>query len=383
MMLSRPKLRVGVIFGGRSGEHEVSLMSARSVMSAMNFEKYQIIQIGITHEGQWLVGNDVIDLMTAGNTSALHEGALFPNPARSDLYQVIKSNHEVLLNKLISLDVVFPVLHGTYGEDGTLQGLLEMANLAYVGAGVLGSSLAMDKAVCKDVLRAYGIPVVDWIVVNRNDILADISSVIPKALEVGEFPLFVKPANLGSSVGVTKCSSRSDLMEGLKNAARFDRRVLIEKGVRNAREIEISVLGNDEPRASIPGEVIPSRDFYSYEAKYIDESSRLIIPAPLSVELAGRLQEMAVRAFRAVDCAGMARVDFLLGETNPQNGESEVYLSELNTIPGFTKISMYPKLWEASGLPYSDLIDRLIDLALRRKQDRDQTERRYQSGSVR
>ncbi len=382
MINSRRKLRVGVIFGGRSGEHEVSLMSARSVMAAMKPDRYQIIQIGITHEGQWLVGENVIDLMSEGRTDLLQEGALFPNPVRSDIYRVTKSNDELILNRLSSLDVVFPVLHGTFGEDGTLQGLLEMANLAYVGAGVLGSSIAMDKGVCKDILKAYGIPVVDWIIVNRNEILSDINSVVEKALRLADYPIFVKPANLGSSVGVTKCSSRSDLLEGLMDAARFDRRILIEQGIQNAREIEISVLGNDEPHASIPGEVIPSREFYSYESKYIDEGSRLLIPAPISPEMTGQIQELAVKAFRAIDCAGMARVDFLLGKADRDGEEVKLYLSELNTIPGFTKISMYAKLWEASGLSYSDLIDRLIDFALRRKQDRDQTERKYRTGGV-
>lgn len=382
-MISRPKLRVGVLFGGRSGEHEVSLMSARSVMSAMNQNKYEIIQVGITHDGMWLVGDNVLEALSSGRSGGLHEAAIIPDPKRQDLYRFSKSNDELTLKKWARLDVVFPVLHGTFGEDGTLQGLLEMADFAYVGAGVLGSSLAMDKGVCKNVLRAYGIPVVDWMIATRQDIHSDISSVIEAAQKVSDFPLFVKPANLGSSVGVTKCDSRSDLLEGLMDAARYDRRVLIEKGVRNAREIEVSVLGNDDPRASIPGEIIPSRDFYSYEAKYIDENSQLIIPAPLPAQLLEKVQELAVRAFRAVDCAGMARVDFLLGETDPATGEIEVYLNELNTIPGFTKISMYPKLWEASGLPYPELIDRLIDLALRRKHDRDQTERRYTPGGVR
>jgi D-alanine-D-alanine ligase len=235
----------------------------------------------------------------------------------------------------------------------------------------------MDKGVCKDVLRSHDIPVVEWMIFTRSEIEADVAQVAQKAQDFAAFPLFVKPANLGSSVGVTKCMTRSDLLEGLIEAAHFDRRVLVERGVPNAREIEISVLGNDEPRVSVPGEVIPSREYYSYEAKYIDETSRLLIPAPIPPELTRRVQELALRAYRAIDCAGMARVDFLLEQKGSNNEPGELYLSELNTIPGFTKISMYPKLWEASGLPYPALIDRLIDLALRRKQERDRTERRY------
>jgi D-alanine-D-alanine ligase len=349
-------------------------------MAAMDPEKYEIIQIGITHEGDWLTGEDVLSAMSRGETLSQRPAAIFPNPTRKDLYVMRLDEKALIFDRLTQLDVVFPVLHGTFGEDGTLQGMLEMADLAYVGAGVLGSAVAMDKGVCKDVLRAYGIPVVEWIVVSRSEIETDVAGVAEQARQVADFPLFVKPANLGSSVGVMKCSTRADLLEGLMDAARYDRRVLIERGVREAREIEISVLGNDEPRVSIPGEVIPSREFYSYESKYVDEGSQLLIPAPISPELAHQVQEMALKAYRAIDCAGMARVDFLLESGGPHGEPSKIYLSELNTIPGFTKISMYPKLWEASGLPYPALIDRLIDLALRRKQDRSHTERRYRKG---
>jgi len=364
-------------------------MSARSVMGAMDLDKYEIIQIGITHDGAWLIADpkrrnvDVLTGLSQGNPDQLVQAALLADPTWPGLFRLEKHETGELLTRLASLDVVFPVLHGTFGEDGTLQGLLEMADLAYVGAGVLGSAVGMDKAICKDVMRTHGIPVVESVLISRREIETDIHLAAEKAQQLSDFPLFVKPANLGSSVGVTKCSSHSDLLEGLFEAARFDRRVLVERGVKNAREIEISVLGNEEPRVSVPGEVIPSREFYSYEAKYLDDASNLIIPAPISAELTRQVQAYALQAYRAIDCAGMARVDFLLemSETNLEGksraAEGNIYMSELNTIPGFTKISMYPKLWEASGLSYPALIDRLIELALRRKSDRDHTERRF------
>lgn len=273
--------------------------------------------------------------------------------------------------KLTDLDVVFPVLHGTFGEDGTIQGLCELADLAYVGAGVTGSSVGMDKGVFKDVMRANGIPVVESIVVLRSEIEQEMKNILQRAETVAGYPLFVKPANLGSSVGISKCNNRSDLAEGLLEAAAYDRRVLIERGV-EAREIEVSVLGNDTPEASLPGEILPSREFYSYESKYIDGSSGLLIPAPLPDETAGEIRRMAVAAYKAIDCAGMARVDFFL-----EKASGRVMLNELNTVPGFTSISMYPKLWEASGIPYAELVDRLIALALERKAARDRTEHSF------
>ena len=276
-----------------------------------------------------------------------------------------------MLEKLTDIDVIFPVLHGTYGEDGTLQGMLEMADLAYVGAGVTGSAVGMDKGIFKDVMRTNGIPTVESVIVLRSEIEKDMEAVIRKAEAVAAYPLFVKPANLGSSVGITKCNSRADLGEGLLEAAAYDRRVLVERGV-NAREIEVSVLGNDEPQASVPGEVLPSREFYSYEAKYVDGTSGLLIPAPLPADTAEKIRQMAVAAYKAVDCAGMARVDFFIEKVT-----EEIFLNEVNTIPGFTSISMYPKLWEATGLPYAKLVDRLIELALERKAERDRTERRF------
>ncbi len=378
-MKKKSKIRIGVIFGGRSGEHEVSLMSARSILSALDPDTYIVTQIGITHDGDWLVGENVLGAMIEGDYRNLNPVVLMPIPTRKELYTINITGQREILQRCTNLDVIFPVLHGTFGEDGTLQGLLELTDIAYVGAGVLGSSLGMDKGVFKDVMRANGVPVLDSIVVSKREIEEDADSIIGQAEALATYPLFVKPANMGSSVGITKCKSRSDLFEGLLEAARYDRRVLIERGV-NAREIEVSVLGNEEPRASVPGEIIPSREFYSYEAKYIDDSSNLIIPAPIPPELAQWVQQLAVQAYRAVDCAGMARVDFLLEKNESQRGEpGEVYLNEINTIPGFTKISMYPKLWEESGLPYPALVDRLVELALERKAERNRIERRYRS----
>jgi D-alanine-D-alanine ligase len=367
------KLRTGVIFGGRSGEHEVSLMSARSVLNALDRSRYEVIEIGISHSGEWYVGEGVLAAFENRDLKRLQRAAVLPDPTRNELYQMTgeQNGASMRLDCLSELDVVFPVLHGTFGEDGTLQGLLELADLAYVGAGVVGSAVGMDKGIFKDVMRSHGIPVVDSRIILRSQIEKDIQQAVRLAEELGDYPYFVKPANLGSSVGITKCQNRSDLLEGFLEAARYDRRVLVERGLRNVREIEVSVLGNDEPQASVPGEILPSREYYTYEAKYIDGTSGLLIPAPLSAEQTGRVRELAVEAYKATDCAGMARVDFLLDE----NGN--IYLNELNTIPGFTGISMYPRLWEASGLSYPALVDRLIELALERKADRDRTERRY------
>lgn len=378
-MKKKSKIRIGVIFGGRSGEHEVSLMSARSILSALDPDTYIVTQIGITHDGDWLVGENVLGAMIEGDYRNLNPVVLMPIPTRKELYTINITGQREILQRYTNLDVIFPVLHGTFGEDGTLQGLLELTDIAYVGAGVLGSSLGMDKGVFKDVMRANGVPVLDSIVVSKREIEEDADSIIGQAEALATYPLFVKPANMGSSIGITKCKSRSDLFEGLLEAARYDRRVLIERGV-NAREIEVSVLGNEEPRASVPGEIIPNREFYSYEAKYIDDNSNLIIPAPIPPELAQWVQQLAVQAYRAVDCAGMARVDFLLEKNESQRGEpGEVYVNEINTIPGFTKISMYPKLWEESGLPYPALVDRLVELALERKAECNRIERRYRS----
>jgi D-alanine-D-alanine ligase len=365
------KLKIAVLFGGRSGEHEVSLDSARSVLGVLDPQKYEIFQVGITHAGTWLTGVDARLALEKGQTEGLLPCAILPDPSRPGLYLIHSTQAGQTLEKLTDLDAVFPVLHGTYGEDGTLQGLLEMTDLAYVGAGVTGSSVGMDKAVFKDVMRAIGIATVASIVVLRSEIKKDIEAVIHQAETVAAYPLFIKPANLGSSVGITKCNQRADLGEALLEAAAYDRRVLVERGV-DAREIEVAVLGNDDPQASVPGEVLPSREFYSYESKYMDGTSGLLIPAPLPDSQAEEIRRMAVTAYKAIDCAGMARVDFFL-----EKSSGTVYLNELNTIPGFTSISMYPKLWEASGLPYARLVDRLVELALERKADRARTERRF------
>jgi D-alanine-D-alanine ligase len=370
MMSTDRKLRVAVLFGGRSGEHEVSLMSARSVLSVLDPYRYELVQIGITHEGKWVTGEDVLGKFENGKVDGLQHVIVSPNPSEMGIYIL----QEKTLEKLTDVDVFFPVLHGTFGEDGTIQGLFELADVAYVGAGVLGSSVGMDKGVFKDVMVANHIPVVDTIVVLRSEIEKDIAAVIKQAEQLSDYPLFTKPANLGSSVGVTKCHNRSDLQEGLMEAASFDRRVLIQKGVKNAREIEVSVLGNNEPVASVPGEVLPSREFYSYESKYVDGTSELQIPAQLPDEIAEQIREYAVRAYKAIDCAGMARVDFFV-----EKDTNKIYLNELNSLPGFTKISMYPKLWEASGVPYNKLVDCLIELAMERKAERDRTSYTYRS----
>ena len=361
------KLRIAVLFGGRSGEHEVSLESAKSVLSVLDPSRYEIHQVGITHDGAWFTGKNAREALESGKLDSLTPCTILPDPSRPGLYTL----REGKLELHSELEVVFPVLHGTFGEDGTLQGLLEMADLAYVGAGVTGSSVGMDKGVFKDVMRANGIPTVASVIVLRSEIEKDPENVIHKAEGVAPYPLFVKPANLGSSVGITKCANRNDLGEGLKEAAAYDRRVLVERGV-NAREIEVSVLGNDDARASVPGEILPSREFYSYESKYVDGTSGLLIPAPIPAEAAEKIRAFAVSAYKAIDCAGMARVDFFLDKDS-----GEIFLNELNTIPGFTSISMYPKLWEATGLSYPQLIDRLVELALKRKADRDATERRF------
>ena len=374
MKLDR-KIHVAVLFGGRSGEHEISLRSARTVLSVLDRERYSVTEIAITHEGTWLVGEQLLDRMTAGLTETdrdlLSQAAILPDPIQRGVFAIRESDQGRILEYLSDLDVVFPVLHGTYGEDGTVQGLLEMAEIAYVGSGVLASSLVMDKAAFRDVMRANNIPQVKTLLVLRREIEGSIEGIVAQAEAMAPYPLFVKPANLGSSVGISKCYNRSDLQEGLLEAARYDRRILIERGV-PAREIEVSVLGNDVPVASVPGEIVPAADFYSYEAKYIDDRTELIIPAPLPFDLTEQIREVAVRAYRAADCAGMARADFLLDKDS-----GELYLNELNTIPGFTSISMYPKLWEASGLPIAQLVDRLIELALERRGERDRTEWRY------
>jgi len=366
--MTEEKIKLGIIFGGRSGEHDVSLMSARSILSVLDSEKYEIFQIGISRQGKWLTGENVLDAFATNNIGNLLPAVLFPQPGSHTLFTVSVGE----LIRITNLDVIFPVLHGTFGEDGTLQGFLELADIAYVGAGVLGSAVGMDKGLFKYVMQANNIPVLEFNILNRSDIQKDIQEAIKIAESTAPYPIFVKPANLGSSVGISKCKNRAELKSGLEKACRYDRRIIVEKGI-NAREIEISVLGNDHPQASIPGEILPKDSFYTYEDKYINGKAETIIPE-IDPELSRKLKELSIKAYKAVDCSGMARVDFLLDKET-----GAYYLGEINTIPGFTQISMYPKLWNASGLSYPELIDQLINLAIERKMERDQTEREYSS----
>lgn len=371
----KPKIKVGIIFGGRSGEHEVSLRSAASVMAALDREKYEVVPIGITKNGRWLTGNVMATLTSGGNAS--HPATLLPDPQSAALLQL--SDGEAgspTLSTVTELDVVFPVLHGTYGEDGTVQGLLELANIPYVGAGVVGSAVGMDKAIFKSVMAAHDIPVVPWRLYTRHAVAHEPEKVVGDVEANLTYPVFTKPANLGSSVGIQKCADRDELRAGLAEAARYDRRVVVEQGI-NVRELEVSVLGNDDPIASIVGEIRPRRAFYDYVAKYLtepgsDEDSELIIPAQIAPELAEQVRALAVRAYRAIDCAGLGRVDLLLDRDS-----GCLYLNEINTIPGFTSISMYPKLWEATGMSYPELLDRLIGLALERHGETASLERSF------
>jgi D-alanine-D-alanine ligase len=373
-------LRVGVILGGRSGEHEVSLMSASSVISALDSEKYDVVMIGITREGRWVTG-DVAAALESGQDGMTRPAALLPDPQSSGLLEIdVGEARAANLVEVSELDVIIPVLHGPYGEDGTVQGLLELAGLPYVGAGVVGSAVGMDKAIFKSVMESHGIPVLPWNLALRSDIEKDIETTLNRIEADLQYPLFTKPANLGSSVGISKCRDRSELIKGLLEAARYDRRLVIEQGI-DARELEVSVLGNDDPIASVVGEVRPSREFYDYIAKYLIEpgspdESELIIPADLDSEIADQIRHLAVKAYSAIDCAGMARADFLL-----EKNTNQIYVNELNTIPGFTRISMYPKLWEASGISYPELLERLIDLAIERHEVKTHLETTYESGS--
>ena len=364
------RIKVGVIFGGRSGEHEVSLASAYSVMTHLDPERYEVIPVGISKSGEWLIGGAAWPTLRAQAKIELGAGEGVPVTPLPDAQAAALSKvadgvlHTQPVAALSQLDVIFPVLHGPFGEDGTMQGLLELAGLPYVGPGVAASAIAMDKVQTKRVLAAAGIPQCAYQEVRRVDLERDQQAVCGQVAQLG-FPVFVKPANMGSSVGITKAHNVDELAAALNEAARFDRRVVVEAAVPNAREIEIAVLGNDDPMVSVPGEVVPSAEFYSYEAKYLSGSSELRIPAPLPEEVTARIGQLALTAFRTLDLAGMSRVDFLV----PQ-GTDEVYLNEINTIPGFTEISMYPKMWAASGLPYERLLSRLIDLAIERFEDK-------------
>jgi len=364
------KIRVGVIFGGRSGEHDVSLQSARSVMAALNPDRYEVVPIGITRDGRWLTG-DVMAALAEGSQTT-RPATLLPDPQSSALMQVeLAEMKPAALSAVAELDVIFPVLHGPYGEDGTVQGLLELANLPYVGAGVVGSAVGMDKGIFKHVMVANELPILPWRLVLRKAWTTRPPAVLDE-IEAGfHYPVFTKPANLGSSVGISKCCNRDELAAGLAEAARYDRRIIVEQGV-NARELEVSVLGNDEPVASVVGEIRPHRQFYDYIAKYISDDSELIIPAEVEPAVAGQARAMALRAYQAIDCAGLARVDLLLDKDS-----GRLYINEVNTIPGFTAISMYPKLWQATGITYPELLDRLVELALERHEEKEKLERSY------
>ena len=382
------KLRVGILFGGRSGEHEVSLLSAASILHAIDRRRFDVVPIGITREGRWLAAADAHSLLEgthpasarhlrAGDPEAtpgarlLHEGIptlLAPEP---------RSSAALVDSREKSLDVVFPVLHGTFGEDGTIQGLFELAGIAYVGSGVLGSSTGMDKDAMKRLFAQAGLPIVKHVTLLRSEWERSPRKAVAAIESALRYPVFVKPANLGSSVGISKVHDRKELGPALTLAARYDRKLVIEEGVggprAKARELEVAVLGNDDPKASVVGEIIPGKEFYDYEAKYLSEGSAAIIPARLTRAQTRQIQQMAIEAFRSCDCAGLARVDFLMEPDSPSGKPGRIYLNEINTLPGFTAISMYPKLWAASGLPYPALIDRLIELALERHAEKEGT----------
>jgi D-alanine-D-alanine ligase len=381
------KLRVGILFGGRSGEHEVSLLSAASILKAIDRNKYEVVPIGITKEGRWLGAGDAHSLLEGDNRSVarhlragdpqatpgaklLHEGIptlLAPEPAGSRIAS--QAGHP----RGAALDVVFPVLHGTFGEDGTIQGLFELAGIAYVGSGVLGSAAGMDKDVMKRLFAQAQLPIVRHLTLLRADWEKSPRKQIARVEAALAYPVFAKPANLGSSVGISKAHDRKELKLALDLAAKYDRKLIIEKGVggrkSKARELEVGVLGNEDPKASVVGEIVPGKEFYDYEAKYLSEGSVPIIPAKLTSSETRKVREMAVAAFRACDLSGLARVDFLM---EPE-GKRRIYLNEVNTLPGFTEISMYPKLWEATGVSYRDLITRLIELALERQVENSRT----------
>jgi D-alanine-D-alanine ligase len=347
------KLRVGVIFGGRSGEHEVSIASAASIFKHLDRSRYEPVPIRIEKDGRWALTSKAPTAISAAEVL---------KQSSTEVLQTIEPTAAVSRS---GIDVVFPVLHGTNGEDGTIQGLLELANVPYVGCGVLGSAAGMDKAVMKKLFTVSGLPVGPYLVALRREWDRDAPGIRQRVRDELRYPVFVKPANLGSSVGISKAKSETELNSAMELALQFDRKTVIEAAVPNAREIECAVLGNDEPEASLPGEVIPSREFYDYEAKYIDDASKTLIPAPLSAAETAEIRRLSIEAFKAVDGAGMARVDFLLARDS-----GELFVNEVNTIPGFTTISMYPKMWEATGLPYPELLDRLIQLAIERHDEK-------------
>jgi D-alanine-D-alanine ligase len=368
MKKQQNKIRVGVIFGGRSGEHEVSLVSATSVINALDPEKYEIVPIGITKEGRWLSSKDALKLLKSGkNLVKIEQKIIVPEPNQKSLVKLHSKNSSPNSKKI---DVIFPVLHGTYGEDGTVQGLLELANIPYVGAGVLASAVGMDKVVQKQLFEQAGLPITEYVYFLFKKFSRTFIDEIENKLG---YPNFIKPSNLGSSVGITKAHNREGLIKGIETAGEYDRKIMIEKAVQNAREIECSVLGNDDPIASVPGEIIPSNEFYDYDAKYVDGKSQAVIPAELPLDVSSTIKELSIKAFKTLNCSGMARVDFLV-----TRNENKIFVNEINTIPGFTSISMYPKLWEASGITYSELLDRLIELALEKYEEKSKLKTTFQ-----
>jgi len=380
------KLRVGILFGGRSGEHDVSLLSAASVLGAIDREKFDVTPIGITKEGRWLAAGDARGLLN-GDVGAAGRRLRAGDPEATPGAKLLHEGIPTLLApepfpqgpEGKAIEVVFPVLHGTFGEDGTIQGLFELAGIAYVGSGVLGSAAGMDKDVMKRLFAEAGLPIVKHVTLLRAEWEKAPRKAIALVERALKYPVFVKPANLGSSVGISKAHDRAELSPALTLAAKYDRKLIVEQGVggkarrggvpARAREFEVAVLGNDSPKASVVGEIIPGKEFYDYEAKYLSEGSVPVIPAKISRDQSRRIREMAIAAFKACDLAGLARVDFLM----EPGGRERIFLNEVNTMPGFTQISMYPKLWEASGLSYKELITELIELALERQDEKKKT----------
>lgn len=361
------KTKLAVLFGGRSGEHEVSLHSANSVLQALNKEKYEIIPIKITKEGKWYE----LDSFNTHSENYLHEITILADPTEQSLIKLMQKKSGETYIKKEKVDVVFPVLHGTYGEDGTLQGLLEMANIPYVGGGVAASSVGMDKAMMKAMFAEHNLPQGKYLVFLRNEWEEDQVSIVNRIADSLGYPVFVKPANMGSSVGISKAKNANELVKAIDLACLYDRKVVVEENI-EGREIEVAVLGNANPEASVAGEIIPCNEFYDYNAKYINEASELRIPAPLDDVTMSEIRSLAIKAFKAVDCAGLARVDFFLTKET-----KEILINEINTLPGFTKISMYPKMWDATGIPYENLLDRLIELALERHKDKNRNQTLY------
>ncbi|MBU4350095.1 D-alanine--D-alanine ligase [bacterium] len=370
-------MRVGLIFGGKSGEHEVSFCSATSIIKAINKDKYTVVPIGITKEGRWISPQDSELALQSGKIEGKSTVILLNDPSGNALICIDNNQRLDKSPALEKLDIIFPVLHGPFGEDGTIQGLLELANIPYVGAGVAASAISMDKDLMKTIFQQRSLPILKWMTIKRKEWQKDKEKILSLIQNGFEYPLFVKPTNLGSSVGITKVHKKEELERAIDLAASYDRKILIEEGLEEVREIECGVLGNDEPRASVVGEVKPAGEFYDYDSKYIDEETQLIVPADLPDGVSREIQQIALRAFKAVDAAGMARVDFFVSKK-----ENKIYLSEINTIPGFTSVSMYPRLWEASGISYPELIDQLIQLALERHQDKKQNKISYDESKL-